>query len=1345
MKKLITSVFLTMFTLVAFSQSNFFTPTNYRGAIDSDSTKDWTKGWTNWDPNNTVYSATTDTINGGDITSNTTWTKNKVYLLNDGYVYVTNNATLTIEAGTVIRGKGKGTLIICRGAKIIARGTLAEPIVFTSNNGAGLRAPGNWGGLVLTGKGIHNLPQGDTAAAEGGIAKPVTGSGLVDGRHGGTDDNDSSGVLTYVRVEFAGIPLSTAANSEINGITFYSVGRKTLVDNVQVSYSGDDSYEWFGGAVNCKHLVAYAGIDDDFDTDNGFKGLIQFGIGLRIPSNADQSGSNGFESDNDANGSTNIPRTSAVFSNMTLVGPYFVGQTASINSNFRRAAHIRRNSALTVVNSIMTGYPDAGLLIDSRLTNSHFQNGTAVFKNNIIGGIPSGWAGKIASSSDTIAVTTSSAVAAWVVANATDTFTTSNEVNLVRPNIYTNPNFAPMSNSVAKAGTNFNTGKTPYDVNDVKPIVDFTSSNVLLAYTFTSTVNTKGFNSKYAWDFGVSSSTTDTSSAINPVFTYSAGGSYTVTLKVTNQFDSTTTSKSIVVNVKPTADFTFAQANAASRDFIFNNTTNTKGFATSYSWDFGVASSSTDTSTSTSASFTFPANGFYTVTLKAKNQYDSISVSKIVGVTITVPQNNFFEYTNYRGALSADTTKDWTKGWTNFDPNNTVYPAPTVTINGGDITANTTWTKNKVYLLNDGYVYVTNNATLTIEAGTVIRGTGKGTLIIARGAKLIARGTLAEPIVFTSNNGAGLRAPGNWGGLVFTGKAVHNLPQGDTAAAEGGIAKPVIGAGLIDGRHGGTDDEDSSGVLTYTRVEFAGIPLSTAANSEINGITFYSVGRKTLVDNVQVSYSGDDSYEWFGGTVNAKHLVAYAGIDDDFDSDNGFRGQIQFAIGARIPSNADQSGSNGFESDNDANGSTNSPRTAAIFSNVTLVGPYFTGQTASINSNFRRAAHIRRNSALTVVNSIMTGYPDAGLLIDSRLTNSHFQNGTAVFKNNIIGGIPSGWAGKIASSSDTIAVTTSSAVAAWVVSNATDTFTTSNEVNLVRPNLYTNPNYAPASASVANAGSNFTTGKTPFNSSPLVDFTYAPSVPNSKVYNFTNLTNTRGINTTYSWDFGGLGSSTQANPSFTFTTNGSFIVKLTARNAFDSSFVNKTVVVSVSDKPAANFTYVQGTAAGSREFTFTNTTDEKGAATTYAWDFGVTTSTVDTSSAKNPVFTYAANGTYTVRLIASNAFLADTITKTVTVTATDVKEVNIALNQIAIYPNPANENVTVSFDLLNANDVQIDLIDITGKTIRATNSMRFSSGMNEISLNTADITQGIYFVKVSTTELSKTTRLVIIK
>ena len=124
-----------------------------------------------------------------------------------------------------------------------------------------------------------------------GIAEGGIGS-----KYGGTDDNDNSGILQYVRIEFPGIPLTSTANSEINGLTLYSVGKATVIDHVQVSYSGDDSYEWFGGNVNAKYLVALGGLDDGFDTDNGFSGKIQFGFILQDPVKSDQSGSNGFES-----------------------------------------------------------------------------------------------------------------------------------------------------------------------------------------------------------------------------------------------------------------------------------------------------------------------------------------------------------------------------------------------------------------------------------------------------------------------------------------------------------------------------------------------------------------------------------------------------------------------------------------------------------------------------------------------------------------------------------------------------------------------------------------------------------------------------------------------------------------------------------------------------------------------------------------------------------------------------------------------------------------------------------------------------------------------------------------
>ena len=225
-----------------------------------------------------------------------------------GWVYVANGATLTIEAGSILKGdkQTQAALIVEPGGKRIAQGTVDAPIVFTSNQAKGKRKPGDWGGLILCGRAPvnQNNPQ-----IEGG---PRT-------TFGGTDAADNSGVLSYVRVEFAGYPFQT--DKEINGITFGGVGNGTKVDHVQVSYSNDDSFEWFGGTVNAKYLIAYKGWDDDFDTDNGFSGSVQYGLVVRDPKIADVSQSNSFESDNCSDGALIEPYTNATFSNITFVGP----------------------------------------------------------------------------------------------------------------------------------------------------------------------------------------------------------------------------------------------------------------------------------------------------------------------------------------------------------------------------------------------------------------------------------------------------------------------------------------------------------------------------------------------------------------------------------------------------------------------------------------------------------------------------------------------------------------------------------------------------------------------------------------------------------------------------------------------------------------------------------------------------------------------------------------------------------------------------------------------------------------------------------------------------------------
>lgn len=360
-------------------------------------------------------------------------------------------------------------------------------------------------------------------------------------------------------------------------------------------------------------------------------------------------------------------------------------------------------------------------------------------------------------------------------------------------------------------------------------------------------------------------------------------------------------------------------------------------------------------------------------------------------------QTAFFTPTTYRGAFPVtDLTpaSDWTNGWANWNPENTSYGNPTLTVSG-NITTNTTWTTGSIISLQNK-VYVKGGAVLTIQPGVIIRGdfATQGTLIITRGSKIIAQGTAANPIVFTSGEAVGNRAEGDWGGLVVLGAAKMNQP--------GGIGNIEGIAVSSDTEYGGTNDSDSSGVLTYVRIEFPGIAL--APNKEINGLTFGSVGSKTVVHHIQVSFSGDDSYEWFGGTVDAKNLIAFRGLDDDFDTDFGYRGRIQFGLAIRDADLSDAAGdSNSFESDNDATGTGAMPRTSPIFSNVTTVGPKRNGTvTLPTGEKFERAFYIRKNSALSLFNSIATSWEKGVYIKDAGTVDNFTMNDSAVFGNNII-------------------------------------------------------------------------------------------------------------------------------------------------------------------------------------------------------------------------------------------------------------------------------------------------------------------------------------------------------
>jgi hypothetical protein len=884
MKKFLPGFLLmVLISATAMAQSidnNFFKKVSYVGAFDG--YDNWTEGWTNWTPVDTDYPDTYTmtkgngqftNIGGVHIVADETWSG--VVKL-DGWIYVDNGATLTIEPGTIIRGTNKSVLTIAPGGKIMAAGTRTLPIVFTSSQGAGFRGPSDWGGLVVCGKAPNNLP-GGVGIAEGGIGT----------EYGGSDAADNSGVLTFVRIEFPGFEVATG--SEVNGLTLNSVGAGTRIENIQVSYSGDDGYEWFGGTVNAKYLISYRTEDDDFDTDNGFSGMVQFAVILRDPEIVDSDTANGFESDNDKDGSVNNPFTKAIFSNISGFGSAkdlatynALPQNHKEGSSFR----IRRSSRISVYNSLFMGW-GRGVRLESTATHNAATANDMTIKNTIIASI---YGNKFHSDN---AVLTAAQIETWFLETTKRNKVIENgaDVKIMDPFNLESPNFQPQSGS--------------------------------------------------------------------PVF---------------------------------------------------------------------------------NASYWYKEN-------------EPVSID-----------NSFFEKVSYVGAF--DGYDNWTEGWTNWTPVDTDYPETyTMTkgngqftnIGGVHIVADETW--SGVVKL-DGWIYVDNGATLTIEPGTIIRGTNKSVLTIAPGGKIMAAGTRTLPIVFTSSQGAGFRGPSDWGGLVVCGKAPNNLPGG-VGIAEGGIGT----------EYGGSDAADNSGVLTFVRIEFPGFEVATG--SEVNGLTLNSVGAGTRIENIQVSYSGDDGYEWFGGTVNAKYLISYRTEDDDFDTDNGFSGMVQFAVILRDPEIVDSDTANGFESDNDKDGSVNSPFTKAIFSNISGFGSakdLATYNALPQNHKEGSSFRIRRSSRISVYNSLFMGW-GRGVRLESTATHNAATANDMTIRNTIIASI---YGNKFHSDN---AVMTAADIETWFLETTKRNKVIENgaDVKIMDPFNLESPNFQPESGSPVFNASYWTT------------------------------------------------------------------------------------------------------------------------------------------------------------------------------------------------------------------------------------------------------------------------------
>lgn len=304
----------------------------------------WLERWTSFNPKDKDYKEVNKIITGV-ITQNTTLSSDFTYLLL-GVVYVTNNAVLTIEPGVVIRGDYDtcGTLVVTKGSKIMANGTIDRPIVFTTNKASYVRRPGDWGGIVLMG----DAPVNDY----GGIGVLKFDLNSKYNFYGGNDVESDSGSMNYVRIEYSGRKLSS--KKELNGLSCAGVGRKTVLKNIQVSFSNDDSFEFYGGDVKIENLVSYRATDDDFDFTQGVQSIFKNSIAIRNPFSSDSHGSRCFEIgsyDNVDRYDTNRKLTNIKASNITLVN-----LQDNMQGLVKEAIYIDTDSYFAMDDSVVYGF-----------------------------------------------------------------------------------------------------------------------------------------------------------------------------------------------------------------------------------------------------------------------------------------------------------------------------------------------------------------------------------------------------------------------------------------------------------------------------------------------------------------------------------------------------------------------------------------------------------------------------------------------------------------------------------------------------------------------------------------------------------------------------------------------------------------------------------------------------------------------------------------------------------------------------------------------------------------------------------------------------------------------------
>ncbi len=352
--------FFCLLSLITFSQTDF-----------TDHQMKWTKGWTNFAPNTTEYPEHEEVLS--NIINNDVYLSNDVTYLMSGNLYIINNATLTIEEGTIIRcdADNPTSLIVTKGSKLIASGAKGAPIVFTSNKPQKTRKPGDWGGIIIAGSGVINSPS---------VSKTIEGNFLPQhSLYAGTQTDEQTVILSFVRIEYAGKKINQS--KELNGLSLYALGSNSIINNVMVSYSADDSFECYGGQTEMYNLISYKAKDDDFDFTLGYQGVLYNVMAIRHPYISDISGSYAIEIDG-YDQSDGFSNTTSL-SNIRIKNGTFVNLADKNNYQHTTSAISSKNlGRLTIIDSKISGFANVAKFDETYNTYADLQKHFS-FENGI--------------------------------------------------------------------------------------------------------------------------------------------------------------------------------------------------------------------------------------------------------------------------------------------------------------------------------------------------------------------------------------------------------------------------------------------------------------------------------------------------------------------------------------------------------------------------------------------------------------------------------------------------------------------------------------------------------------------------------------------------------------------------------------------------------------------------------------------------------------------------------------------------------------------------------------------------------------------------------------------------